>query len=321
MPRSGLRAELVARTTEANASIEPRAEQRLETFRLCACAPPSSLPDRESVAVLQTRTNRKETMDITVNGLQLHYQTDGQGAPVLLLHPVGLDLTWWKPQVEALRSEFQVVQMDFRGHGKSTVVPPPYTLADFAADAHGLLSGLRIGPAHVIGLSLGGMVAQVLALEYPKDVRSLVLSNTLCTLPAEARQAIRGRGEAAEQGGMAAVAQSTIERWFTPGFLNSPLVARCRQHLLAQDVGAWAATWRAIADIETLPRLSEIHVPSLVMTGDADVSTPIAAARVIANAIPGAVLKVMAGAPHMAPYERPELFNPLVLEFLRSVGS
>jgi 3-oxoadipate enol-lactonase len=259
-------------------------------------------------------------MDVKVNGLRLNYEFDGEGPAVLLLHPVGLDLTWWEPQVEALRSEFQAVRMDFRGHGKSAIAPP-YTLADFAAAAHALLGALGIGSAHVIGLSLGGMVAQVLALEYPQDVRSLVLSNTLCTLSVEARQAMRGRGEAAEQGGMAAVVEATIERWFTRGFLDSPLVERCRRHLLAHDVGAWAGTWRAIADLDTLPRLGEIHVPTLVTTGDADVSTPVAAAQLIANSIPGAVLKIMAGVPHMAPYERPELFNPLVLEFLRSVKS
>jgi pimeloyl-ACP methyl ester carboxylesterase len=104
-------------------------------------------------------------MDVTVNGLRLNYKLDGQGPLVLLLHPVGLDLTWWEPQVETLRSEFQVLRMDFRGHGKSGVPPTLYMLADFAADAHALLGVLRIGPAHVIGLSLGGMVAQVLALE------------------------------------------------------------------------------------------------------------------------------------------------------------
>ncbi|MGE5304020.1 MAG: alpha/beta fold hydrolase [Alphaproteobacteria bacterium] len=258
-------------------------------------------------------------MDVTVNGLRLNYELDGQGPAVLLLHPVGLDLTWWEPQVEALRSEFQVVRMDFRGHGKSQIAPPPYTLADFAADAHALLGALGIGSAHVIGLSLGGMVAQVLALEFPKEVRSLVLSNTLCTLPAQAREAMRARGEAAGQGGMGAVIEATLERWFTRGFLDSALVARCRQHLLAHDVAAWAATWRALAELNTLPRLGEIHVPTLVTTGDADVSTPVAAAQLIANSIPGALLKIMAGAPHMAPYERPELFNPVVLEFLRSV--
>jgi 3-oxoadipate enol-lactonase len=259
-------------------------------------------------------------MYITANSLRLRYQIDGQGPVVLLLHPVGLDLTWWEPQVAALRSEFQILRLDFRGHGESALAAPPYTLLDFADDAHALLEALKLAPAHVIGLSLGGMVAQLLALEYPADVRSLVLADTLCTLPAAARQAMRARGEAAEQGGMAAVALPTIERWFTGGFLDSPLVARCHQRLLANDVGAWAATWRAIAELDTLPRLAEIRAPTLVTTGDVDVSTPVAAAQLIADHIPGAILKIMPGAPHMAPYERPELFNPLVLEFLRSVA-
>lgn len=259
-------------------------------------------------------------MYVTANGLRLHYQIEGQGPLVLFLHPVGLDLTWWKPQVEALRSEFQVLRLDFRGHGESAIASPPYTLLDFANDAHALLEVLRLAPAHVIGLSLGGMVAQLLALEYPADVHSLVLADTLCTLPDAARQAMRARGEAAELGGMAAVAQPTLERWFTAGFLDSPLVTHCRQRLLANDVGAWAATWRAIAELDTLPRLTEIRAPTLVTTGDGDVSTPVPAAEVIANHIPGAILKIMPGAPHIAPYERPDLFNPLVVEFLRSVA-
>jgi 3-oxoadipate enol-lactonase len=258
-------------------------------------------------------------MYVTANGLQLHYELSGQGPAVLLLHPVGLDLSWWEPQVEALRSEFQVLRFDFRGHGESEVAPPPYTIFDFANDAHALIQALGIRSVHVIGLSLGGMVAQGLALEHPAAVRSLVLSNTLCTLSVEARQAMRTRGDAAKQGGMVAVIEPTVERWFTPGFLDSPLAARCRKRLLANDVGAWAATWNAIADLDTLARLGEIRAPTLVTSGDADVSTPVAAAQVIAEHIDGAILRVMPGAPHMAPYERPELFNPLMFELLHSV--
>src|SRR4030067_727764 len=159
-------------------------------------------------------------MYVTANRLRLHYQIEGQGPVVLFLHPVGLDLPGWESQVEALRSEFQVLRLDFRGHGESAIAYPPYTLVDFANDAHALLEELKLAPAHIIGLSLGGMVAQVLALQYPADVR-----------------------------------------------------------LLANDVGAWSATWRAIAEIDTLPRLTEICAPTLVTTGDADVSTPVPAAQ------------------------------------------
>src|SRR3989304_4484538 len=140
-------------------------------------------------------------MYVTANRLRLHYQIEGQGPVVLFLHPVGLDLTWWESQVEALRSEFQVLRLGFRGHGESAIASPPYTLVDFANDAHALLEALRLAPAHVVGLSLGGMAAQVLALEYPADVRSLVLADTLCTLPAAARPALRGRGGGGGHGG------------------------------------------------------------------------------------------------------------------------
>jgi len=260
-------------------------------------------------------------MYVTVNGVRIHYELDGEGPNVLLLHPVGLDLTWWQPQVDALRSEFQVLRLDFRGHGDSAVVPPPYTMIDFANDVHALLQSLKIPSVHVIGLSLGGMVAQELALRHPVDVCSLILTNTLCTLPAQARAAMRARGEAAQRDGMAAVIEPTLERWFTRGFLGSPLAERCRKRLLANDVGAWTATWNAIAGMDTLPRLGAIRVPTLVTTGDADVSTPVAVAQVIAGHIAGATLRSMPEAPHMAPYERPELFNPLMLEFLHSVAA
>ena len=140
-------------------------------------------------------------MYVTANRLRLHYQLEGQGPVVLLLHPVGLDLPWWESQVEALRSEFQVLRPDFRGHGESAIASPPYTLVDFANDAHALLEELKLAPAHVIGLSLGGMVAQVLAREYPADVRSLVLADTLCTLPDAARQTLGGGGGGGRAGG------------------------------------------------------------------------------------------------------------------------
>src|SRR4030065_349953 len=105
-------------------------------------------------------------MYVTANGLRLHFQIEGQGPVVLFLHPVGLDLTWWESQVEALRSEFQVLRLDFRGHGESAIASPPYTLVDFANDAHALLEALRLAPAHVIGPSLGGVGAHALAAVY-----------------------------------------------------------------------------------------------------------------------------------------------------------
>ncbi len=257
--------------------------------------------------------------DATVNGVRLHYELKGEGPTVLLLHPVGLDLTCWDAQRDALSTEFRVLAVDLRGHGGSEVAAAPYSLELFADDVHGLLHLLDAAPAHVVGLSLGGMVAQMLALNHPEDVRSLVLADTACTLPPEGRAAMVGRGEAAERGGMESVLQATLERWFTPDFMDSEVVARCRSRLLADSVEGWAATWRAISQVNTEPRLHQIGVPALVMVGELDVSSPPDRARGIADRIAGARLHVVPGAPHMAPMECPDLFNPPLMEFLRRV--
>ena len=258
---------------------------------------------------------------VVVRGVRLHYEIEGDGETVVLLHAVGLDLTCWEAQVPALAPGFRVLRVDMRGHGNSDVPPPPYTLEGFAEDVHGLLEALRLAPGHVIGLSLGGMVAQLLALDHPKAVRSLVLADTNSTLSAEARPAMVERGEAAKRGGMVAVVDGTLARWFTPGFLTAEVVARCRERLLRDDVRAWAASWRAISELDTEPRLKEIRVPTLVITGEADTAAPVARAQAMAALIPGARLKVLPGAPHMAPLECPEPFNAAVLEFLLAARS
>jgi 3-oxoadipate enol-lactonase len=256
----------------------------------------------------------------TVNGVRIHYAMDGGGQTILLLHPVGLDLTCWGAQVEALAPDFRVLRVDQRGHGGSDVAPP-YTLTQFAEDVHALLRHLQFAPAHTLGLSLGGMVAQVLALDHPEDVRSLVLADTNSTLSAEARPAMVERGEAAKRGGMAAVIDPTLARWFTSGFMGSPVVARCRERLLTDNVEGWAGGWQAISELDTHPRLKEIRVPTLVITGEGDVSAPVSRAEAMAGAIPGARLHVVPGAPHMAPLEQPALFNAAVLAFLQTAAA
>jgi 3-oxoadipate enol-lactonase len=256
----------------------------------------------------------------TVGDARIYYEVEGEGPSVCLVHPVGLDSGCWDAQVAALAPRFRVLRVDLRGHGQSDASPPAYSLSDFAADVHALLRQLGLAPAHLIGLSLGGMVAQVLALEHPADVRSLVLADTNSTLPPEARRAMVERGEAARRGGMANILDSTLSRWFTPGFMGSEVVSRTRTRLLTDDVDGWATAWRAISELDTEPRLPEIRVPTLVIIGENDLSVPVSRARAMADSIPGAAFHVVAGAPHMAPLERPELFNPPVLAFLDNIN-
>jgi 3-oxoadipate enol-lactonase len=257
---------------------------------------------------------------VRANGVDLSYDVRGEGETVVLLHPVGLSLEWWRDIVDDLSAEFRVLAIDLRGHGASATPVPPWAIEDAAEDVHAALNQLGLGPAHVIGQSFGGMVAQALTLDHPEDVRSLVLSGTACTFPADARDEVAERGALAERAGMEAVVDATLERWFTGEALQSEVADRARRHLLGVDVAAWAATWRAIARLDTRARLRQITVPTLVLTGDADVSTPPAAAEAIAREVPHVTLKLMPGAPHMAPYERPELFLPPLLAHLHAVG-
>jgi 3-oxoadipate enol-lactonase len=249
----------------------------------------------------------------------LHHRVEGDGETVLLLHSVGLDSTFWDSIAAALAGYYRVVRVDLRGHGRSPVPPRPWRMADLAADVHRTLADIGGAPAHVVGQSFGGLVAQALVLDHPEDVRSLVLSGTSCTTDAAHRERFLGRAEAARQGGMDAVAQAAVDRWFTEPFMADPVVDRVRARLLADDPEAWARTFEAIAGHDTLARLGEVRVPCLVVTGDADVATPPFFAEEMARAVPGAELRILPGVPHMGPFERPDVFIPLLQDFLAAV--
>ncbi len=151
----------------------------------------------------------------SLGALDIAYRSVGSGIPVLLLHPVGLDSLWWQPFAARLSPGFRVIAPDLRGHGLSDPLRAEVELGELADDAAELLRLLDSPPAHVVGLSMGGMVAQYLAIRHPERVRSLALLGTACTMPDEARQSIAARGEVARQQGMSAVLDSTLERWFT----------------------------------------------------------------------------------------------------------
>jgi 3-oxoadipate enol-lactonase len=251
----------------------------------------------------------------------LHHRVEGDGDPVLLLHSVGLDSTFWDEIAAELARSYQVVRMDLRGHGRSPVPPRPWRMDDLAGDVHRTLAELGLPPAHVVGQSFGGLVAQALVLDHPGDVRSVVLSGTSCTTDAAHREVFLERAEAARRGGMEAVAQPAIDRWFTDAFMDHPVVDRARARLLADDPEAWARTFEAIAGHDTLARLGEVGVPCLVVTGDADVATPPFFAKEMASAVPGAELRILPGVPHMGPFECPDLFVPLLGSFFDAVAN
>ncbi len=231
---------------------------------------------------------------------------------LLLLTPIGLDAACWEWVDLPAAGTIEHVFPGFGGRPRASEPPTMATLADEIAASYP-------GALDVVGVSLGGMVGQHLAVRHPGRVRSLVVA---CTGAAADPQVMEQRAVDAETGGMAAVLQVTLERWFTPAALavrpEHPGVAYARRTLLALDPGSFADGWRAIAGHDIRERLAEVRVPVTCIAGSADAASTVARTRDVAERIKGARFVVLDG-PHMMHLERPAEFSAAVREHLRWV--
>lgn len=247
----------------------------------------------------------------------LHSVVDGpDDAPVLVLgSSIGTSTALWEPQVPALARRFRVVRYDHRGHGRSPVPAGPYELADLGGDVIALLDRLGVQRAHVGGLSLGGMVAMWVAAHAPERVDRLALLCTSAKLGPPELWA--GRAASVQAGGMPAIADSVVARWFPEGFADGT-VARMREVLLATPPDGYAACCSAIEVMDLEPVLPTITAPTLVIAGGDDPATPPEHAERIAAAVPAARLVVLDGAAHLANLSHPDDVTRLLLEFLEA---
>ena len=251
-------------------------------------------------------------------------RTEGHGeTPLLLMHPVGLDLTWFGPQFEAFGGERDVIAFDMPGHGQSGYLAQAPSFEIMARAAEAVVEEMGSRPVDVLGVSVGGMIAQTFALRRPDLVRSLSLVATLCTFSPELRQALRVRAGVARTEGMARIAQLSNERWFTPAFRarRPDMMERTRRSLLQQQREFHAAMWEMIANLDLETQIGAIACPTLVLAGDADVSAPPAAAEKIVGAVPCASLRIMPDVGHFPPFEVPDAFNAILQAFLKSVDA
>jgi len=250
---------------------------------------------------------------------RINYEIGGGGPRLVLLHPVGLDLTFLRPLAEMLRKDFTVLTPDQRGHGKSPAAAPDASLETYADDLHGLLTELKFTPAAVGGFSFGGMVTQAFALKYPAATSAVIICACSSKQSPQGQANARARGDDARRGGIQAVLEATLDRWFTPAFRAAGKDAPAKQKLLADDVEGWARAWYAMGDNDALPRLPSIRVPTLCIAGELDKSAPPPIVKTIADAIPGARYEIVAGAPHMLFIEQPEATTRAIGSFLKGV--
>ena len=263
-------------------------------------------------------------MKITANGITMHYEMDGpESAPVVTLsHSLATDLSMWDPQVAVLKSGYRVLRYDTRGHGGTDAPEGPYTLEQLAEDVRALLHALRIPKTHFMGISMGGMIGQVLALKNPGMLQSLILCDTSSRIPGEALPIWEERIGLAQKQGMDALAESTMERWFTASFRRKPLPAldKIRGMIRTTPVKGYVGCSRAIMRLNLTERLREITLPSFIIVGEEDPGTPVAASQVIHEQIKGSELVILKSAAHLSNIEQQDAFNTAVMAFLKRLA-
>ena len=241
------------------------------------------------------------------------------GAPVVFLHAMGLDLTYWDQQIAGLGDAFDLIAFDFPGHGPAETIPADFSFESASRLLDAVIDHAGNGPAHLVGLSLGGQVAMAFALEHPGKVQSLSLINTACRVPSAARAKMEEKGRQARKEGMASILAGALASWFNPEFQSHrpDLMDRIAKTLLLQDPATNGGLWEQAAAFDVHGRLPSITCSTLVITGEKDVSTPEATAREIAEAIPGATLQLIPGAGHFTPIETPAVINRMLEAFIR----
>ena len=228
-----------------------------------------------------------------------------------------MDLRLWEPQRPRFSEHLRVLRYDMRGHGASGAPPGPYSIERLGLDLMGLLDALAIPQVHLCGLSLGGLVAQWCAAEWPERVDRIVLANTAARIGTETSWS--DRIAIVRSGGMQAVRDLALARFLTERLKGEhpDETQRIMDIFAATPAEGYIAACAALRDADLHRALVRITAPVLIIAGDLDVSTPVPLARVLHSAIADSRLTVLQGAAHLSNVEQPEVFNDHVLAFLR----
>lgn len=254
-----------------------------------------------------------------LNNLRMHWRETGQRdrPAVIFINSLGTDCRLWDELARMLGGEWRIVLYDKRGHGLSEVPPGPYSIAGLADDVLALADHLQLGQFALVGLSIGGLIAQQVALEAPGRLSALVLVDTAARIGTA--DAWNARIAAVESGGLESIADAVMQRWFTPGFLASRAdeLAGWRAMLCGTPAAGYAAACAALRDAELTARLGAIKAPVLVVAGDGDLSTQPDTGRATAARIPGARFELIASCGHIPPAEQPASLAALIERHLR----
>ncbi|WP_272008585.1 3-oxoadipate enol-lactonase [Roseovarius sp. ZX-A-9] len=257
---------------------------------------------------------------LDLDDISLHYREDGDpdGAPVMFLNSLGTELSLWDGVVAHLPPGLRLVRADLRGHGRSGCPPAPYPMGALIRDAEALLDHLNIRAAAVVGLSIGGMIAQGLAVKRPDLVRALVLSNTAAKIGTPALW--QDRIADLERLGLEGIADAVMERWFGRSFRETGAHKPWREMLVRQRAEGYKGCCAAIAGSDFYTPTSGLRLPTRGIAGAEDRATPPDLVRETIELIPGAEMVLMRGVGHLPCVEKPAEYAALLAEFLERAG-
>lgn len=238
------------------------------------------------------------------------------GPAIVLIHSLGADRSMWQPQVEALGAGHRLLLVDVRGHGSSDAPPGPYSLDELAGDVLAVVDAAGPDRFHVCGISIGGLIAQWLAIHQAARLISLIASNTAARIGSA--DTWNARIEAIRTGGMESIREGVIARWFSPGFAagEPEAFARANEVFSSTAPDGYAGCCSALAAADLRDEVGAITVPTLLVGGELDVSTPPAEIDWLGERIRGSRVVVIEGAAHLSNLDRPAEFNAAVQGFL-----
>ena len=263
----------------------------------------------------ETRMNLFATDDV-----QLHYRDDGdpQGAPVVFANSLGTDLRLWDPILPHLPKGLRIIRYDKRGHGLSSCPKGAYSMGALVREIEALLDHLDVKNCLFVGLSIGGMIAQGLAIKRLDLLRAMVLSNTAAKIGQPAMWA--DRIAAGKAGGIEALADSILERWFSDGFRDQPELALWRNMLVRQPDAGYMGCSAAISGTDFYTPTSGLRLPTLGIAGSEDGSTPPDLVRETVELIPGSKFQLMRNAGHLPCVEQPADYAKHLTDFMVDIG-
>ena len=270
------------------------------------------------------RITLRETMtraSATINGHELAYSLHGERhRPVVVLsHALATSMDIWAYQLPLLAHRFRVLRYDLRGHGSSSAAPGnTYTLQELASDVAALLDLLQIERAAFVGISIGAMIGQVFALQYPDKLSGLVLCSTGSRTEPQAKTTIEDRIHKVLAQGLESQVQATLTRWFSSKFVEETpaTMAWVSDLILATSVDGYAGCSHAVQGLDVTDALSEVRVKTLIVPGEFDLGSPEKVARVIQQKIANSDLILLKGAAHLGNVEQAHRFNEILLGFL-----